>query len=745
MTIEDVQAPTKTRFVGRSLPTRGAEDVTTGALEYLTDKTLPDMLHGKIVRSTIPHGRLVGLRIDAAVEVPGVVAVLTADDVPKNIQGVVVADQPVLVDDHIRQLGDAVALVAAETLGAAEAGAAAVEMDIEPLPVVSKLELALHPSTPKLHDGGNLLMELSHHKGDVDAALAEAAVVVERTFHTQTQEHVCLEPGGGVGLYENGLFTIWVGTQLPGGAQQDVGRALRVDPNDVRIISTPIGGAFGAKSDGPLPIFLALLAKATARPVRIVLTREEVMAVGTKRHPFRVHTRLGLDEEGRIIAVDTDALIDAGPYASFSSAVLKVSAEASTGPYKVANARFRGRAVYTNNGNGGGFRGYGVPQVVFPLETALLEGAERLGIDPAEIKRRNVLRPGDPHGLYGHIVGPSFRAAEALDAIIDHPWWRHRTAWKAQASGPWVRGTGMAAALKGCGYGSGREDRAGARLAISTDGSITIWAGPNHSGQFIETAYAQVAADTLGRPYDEIDVLVGDTELVPESGSCAASRSLYVGGSAVKMACQELMSRIRDVGVSEPIDWQEAAQRLAATGGALVECIFEAPNIADLGELEPEDVPRLSPHRVYSSAVQVARIEVNRYTGQVAVRGVACAVDCGVAVNPAGVIGQTEGGIIQGLGWAVMEDFKFAESVPQTMSLETYLIPTAGDIPELETILIESGEETGPYGAKGIAEVVLVPTAPAIVAAVRDAIGATLNHLPATPEAVYRLMRGHAA
>ncbi len=745
MVIGDVDAPTLTRSVGRAMPARDAVDVATGALEFLTDKTLPDMVHGKIVRVDIPHGRLVGLDTTAARAMPGVVAVLTASDVPRNIQGVVVPDRPVLIDGRIRQLGDPVALVAAETLAEAEAAAAAVSVELEPLPAVSDPQLALDPESPRLHQGGNLLMELHHERGDVETALANAAVVVDEVFHTQAQEHVCLEPGGGVGVYTNGLFTIWIGTQYPGGTQQDVSWALGVEPDDVRIISTPMGGAFGAKVDGPVAIFLALLAKATERPVRIVLTREEVMNTGTKRHPFRVHTRLGLDAEGGIVAVATDALVDAGPYASFSPAVLKVSGETSTGPYRTETASFRGRAVYTNNGNGGGFRGYGVPQVAFAIETAILEGARRLGLDAVEVKRRNMLRPGDPHGLYGHIVGPSFRATEALDAIVGHPWWRDREEWKQQASGPWLRGTGIGAALKGCGYGSGRGDHAGARLAIGTDGSITIWAGPNHSGTGVDAAYAQVAADTLGRPYEDIDIRVGDTELVPESGSSAASRSLYVGGSAVMTACRELMARIDELGLEAPIDWAEAGRRLAEAGRALVEATFVAPDVEDLGPLSAADVERYSPHRVYGSAVQVARIEINRYTGEIAVRGVACAVDCGVAVNPAGVIGQTEGGIIQGLGWALMEDFKYEDGVPQTKSLETYLIPTAGDIPELDTILVESEEESGPFGAKGIAEVVLVPTAPAIVAAIHDATGVTVDRLPASPEAVYRLMRESAA
>lgn len=740
MTTESTEAPARTRYVGRSVPTRKAEVVVTGELEYLTDMSLPDMLHGKIVRTNVPHGRLLELETEAARRVPGVVAVLTAADVPNNISGAIVPDQPVLVDGLIRQFGDAVALVAADTVAAAEAGAAAIQMKVEAMPAISDPREALRASAPMLHEDGNLLLELSHERGDVEGALASAAVVVERTFLTQVQEHVCLEPGGGVGLCENGQFTIWVGTQLPGNAKREVARTLMIGPDDVRIISTPIGGSFGSKSEGPFPIFLALLAKATGRSVRIVLTREEVMAVGAKRHPFQVRTRLGLDEEGNIVGLDTDATVDAGPYAGFTPAVLSVGAEASTGPYSMPNARFHGRAAYTNNSNGGAFRGYGVPQMAFPLESSILEAAEKLGMDPAEIKRRNILRPGDPHALYGHTVGPSFRGAEALEAVIDHPWWRDRAAWKEQATGPWERGTGIAAALKGCGYGSAKGDRAGARLQISTAGSITIWAGPNHSGQFIETAYAQVAADALGRPYDEITVVVGDTELVPESGACAASRSLYVGGGAVLKACEELMSRVRAAGLDDPIDWQEAGERLGADGRALVEVYHDAPDVTELGEMHPDDVSRLGPHRVYSSAVHVARVEVNRFTGQVEVRGIACAVDCGIAVNPAAVVGQTEGAILQGIGWALMEDFKLDAGVPQTTSLETYLIPTAGDVPELETIIIEGGEETGPFGAKGIAEVVLVPTAPAITAAIRDAVGVTVDRLPATPETVYQLM-----
>ena len=742
MTTRTVEAPPLRDAVGQSVPTRGAREVVTGALRYLTDLRFPNMLHGKVVRSSVAHGRIRAIDVDAALAVAGVVAVLTAPDVPLNVSGLIFPDQPVLAGDRVRQVGEAIALVAAETVEAAQLAAQKVSVDIEPLPVVCDPEAALHEGAPLLHPTGNLLVEFEHKKGDVEAALAAADLVIERTVETPAQEHVCLEPGGGVAVFENGLFTIWCGSQLPGNHVKEVARALQVDPGVVRLISTPMGGAFGSKGDGPLPIHLALLARATGRPVRIVLSREEVMIAGAKRHPFRIFTRLGLDRDGTIRALDTDALVDTGPYASLGPAVLKVAAEMSTGAYRIDCARFRGRVVYSNNGNGGAFRGYGVPQVAFALESALDVAAVKLSLDPVELRMRNVLHPGDEHGLYGHTIGPGLKAAEALHAVSSHRWWANRHTWKAGSSAVWRRGTGVALAMKGVGPGSGRGDAARARLALGADGSIRIWAGPNHSGQFIETAYAQIAADVLGRRYDDIEVIVGDTDLVPESGACAASRSTYAGGSAVRLACEELLGRIRELYISEQIDWPEAGRRLASAGKALVESTYVLPDVAHLGRLEgSEAVAGLSPHLVYGGAAQVARVVVNKYSGEVRVEAVVCSVDCGTAINPAGVIGQTEGGVLQGLGFATMEEYRLNSGVPATTSLETYLVPTSADTPELETILVEGNEPTGPFGAKGIAEVVLVPTAPAVVAAIRDAVGVDVVRLPATSERVFRLMR----
>jgi CO/xanthine dehydrogenase Mo-binding subunit len=739
----ETRQTTAARMVGQSVPFRGAELQVTGKLKYHTDLQLPNMLHGKVVRSEIPHGRVRRVDTSKALRVSGVVAVLTAADVPNNVGGIILADWPILAEDRVRQVGEPVALVAAESVGAALAGALAVEVDIDPLPVVDSAERALAPDAPMLHEKGNQVAEMAYEKGDVEEALARAHLVIDRVFETPSQEHVCLEPGGGVGIYEEGRFTIYIGAQWPQIHVNEVARAMKVEPGDVRIISTPIGGAFGSKTDGPLAVHLALLAKATGRPVRIVLTREEVMASGAKRHPFTVHQRLGVSKDGTIVAIDTDALVDTGPYATVGMVVLKVAAELCTGAYRVPNSRFRGRVAYTNNGNAGAFRGYGAPQAQFPLEVGLDLAAAELGMDPVEVRRRNVLRVGDEHGIYGHTITPGLMAAESLEAVASHAWWEDREKWKAEAEWPWRRGVGLALAIKGVGLGSARDDTSAARLAISEDGALRIWAGPNHSGQAIDTAYAQIAADVLGRPYDDIEVIIGDTELVPDAGSCAASRSTYMGGAAVKLACEELMARIRALGLREPIDWVEAGRRLGAQGNALVESRFVLPDVSE--GISRELVEKLSPHLVYGSAAMVARVEVNELTGEVTVRSVASAVDCGVAVNPAGVIAQTEGGVAQGMGWAIMEDYRIEGGIPRTRSLETYLIPTVDDAPEMDTILVEGGDPTGPFGAKGIAEVVIVPPAPAIIAAIRDAVGVAVTSLPATGERVYRSMRDATA
>ncbi|NUR89098.1 MAG: molybdopterin-dependent oxidoreductase [Nonomuraea sp.] len=786
----------------------------SGALEYVTDLRLPGMLQGAIRRSDVPHGRIVAIDTRAATAMAGVKAVVIGADVPFNQLGPTEADGPVLADQRVLQVGDAIALVAAVDAGTARRAAEAIEVTIEPLPVVGDPYRALADDAPRLHEGGNVAGRIGFASGDVEDALANAAVVVERRVITGAQEHVAIEPPGGVAQWESGQVTIWCGSQNPGLHRRKVARALAVELDDVRMISGPVGGAFGARNDDPMPVFLALLARAAGAPVHLRMSREDVMLAGAKRHPFHTRVRLGLHGDGTFAASDMDALADTGPYVTSGPNVLKTSAEMSVGPYRMPVARFDGQVVYTNNANAGAFRGYGVPQVAFALETAIDEAAAVLGQDPVEVRRRNLLRGGDRHGLYGHAVTAGLRAVETLDAAAADPWWAEREEWKRGAAWPWRRGTGIAMAVKGVGLGSGRGDAARARLIVDIHGNITIWAGPNHTGQAIDVAYGQIAADVLGLSPDRITVVVGDSQLVPESGATAASRSMYAGGAAVAAVCRAFASALTEAvpewpatsprhpasggdhlhptdqgdrpdstcrgdrtgplgradqagntpgppvdpakshpgpnggtaGTERPAEhggvlagWTDdvvvvGAGRLVAAGKAEFEATFHLPDVADPGMIDPEQLGSYAPHLVYGCSAQVVRLEVNELTGEIRVLGVVCAVDCGTAINPGAVVGQAEGGVAQGLGLALMEEHLLVDGVPVTRSLETYLIPTSRDVPEIRTLLVTGDEPTGPMGAKGMAEVVIVPTGPAVAAAVADAVGVRPDRLPITPE-----------
>ncbi|WP_324651743.1 xanthine dehydrogenase family protein molybdopterin-binding subunit [Georgenia sp. H159] len=732
--------PGRTPFVGQSKPALEAPEIVTGALRYVTDLRETGMLHGAVLRSPLPHARIDRLDTARAAALPGVVCVVTGHDVPCNALGPRDVDGPALATDVVRQVGEAIVLVAAETPEQARAAVAAVDLVLDPLPVVGSAEAALAEDAPQLWPAGNVAATSRFSAGDVDAALAGADLVISRTVRTPGQEHVAIDTPGGVASVADGAVTIWCGSQNPGLHQRKVARALALEPDAVRMVANPVGGAFGARNDDPVPVHLALLAWASGRPVRLHLTREDVMAAGAKRHPFRTEITMGFDSTGRILGSRMTALADTGPVVTSGPNVLKTSAEMSTGPYGFEHAAFDGTVVYTNNANAGAFRGYGVPQVAFAVELVLTEAADRLGLDPGEIRRRNVLAGGARHSLYRHEVTEGLAAREALETALAHPLWTGRASWKAAAGPVWRRGTGIAMAMKGVGMGSGTGDAARARLRVDDDGEVTIWAGPNHTGQSIHTTYTQVAADVLGLPFESVHVVVGDTAVVPESGPTAASRSTYAGGGAVRAVCDALLEECARLGLPWSTDPAGVGEKLLRLGLAEHEATFRLPDTADRGLVPEADLARYSPHRVYGSCVQVVRVEVNRHTGELRVPDVLCVVDCGTPINPGGVVGQAEGGLLQGLGMAVMEEHLLREGRVLTTSLENYLIPTIVDTPRMETILVPGSEPTGPYGAKGMSEVVVVPVGPALAGAVHDAVGVFPTQLPVTPERMLDLI-----
>ncbi|PSL01277.1 CO/xanthine dehydrogenase Mo-binding subunit [Haloactinopolyspora alba] len=727
------RAPAHTGVVGRSLPADDAAAIVAGDLEYVTDRRVDGMLHGAVHRSAHPHARIVSVDTARAASEPGVVAVLTAGDVPCNQLGTDSENGAVLAGDVVRQVGEAIALVAAADPETARRAADLIEVGYEPLPVVDGPD---SPAPVTVHPRGNVAGTLTFESGDVATALSSSDLVVDVDTTTSAQEHVAIETPGGMAEWDLGKITVWCGSQNPGLHRKLVAHALRLNLDDVRLVSNPVGGAFGSRNDDPAPVYLALLAWHTTRPVHLHLSRRETIVAGPKRHPYRTRVRLGFDRAGTLRAIDSRAVADTGPYVTAGRNVLKTSAELSSGPYAAPNARFDGTVAYSNNANAGAFRGFGAPQVAFALETAVSEAAVELGLDPVQIRRANLTRPGDAHSLYGHTVSRSLRASQTLDAAAAHPWWRDRDAWAAGSAGPWRRGTGIAMAIKGVGMGSGKGDTARARLIVSATGTVNIWAGPNHTGQAIGTAYRQIAADTLGIDHDRIRVHVGDSELVPESGATAASRSMYAGGSAVHQVCGRLRAVLDEPGVDTGASFDDVAAHLVASGRAEYEAEFVLPDVDDIGRIPPEALADYAPHAVYGCSAQVVRLEVNTLTGEIRLHGVVCAVDAGVAVNPGATVGQAEGGVAQGVGFALFEEYRLDAGVPVTTSLENYLIPTAMDVPPIETVLVTGHENTGPFGAKGMSEVVVVPTAPAIAAAVGSATGFWPRHLPMTPERV---------
>ncbi|ACQ79930.1 aldehyde oxidase and xanthine dehydrogenase molybdopterin binding [Beutenbergia cavernae DSM 12333] len=731
---------TASTWVGRSRPALEGREIVTGELVYVTDRRMPGMLHGHVLRSTVPHARIDAVDVAAAKALPGVACVLTAADVPVNALGPRDVDGPVLADGVVRQVGEAIALVAARDARTAEQAAGLIRLELTPLPVVDGPAAAAAPDAPRLHAGGNVSGRIAFASGAVDPLLADAHLVLRREVRTPGQEHVAIETPGGVAVHEAGSFTIWCGSQNPGLHQRKVARALDVDPNAVRMIANPVGGAFGSRNDDPMPVYLALLARATGRPVHVHMTREDVMAAGAKRHPFVTSIEIGFDSRGTILGSSVNAVADTGPVITSGPNVMKTSAEMSTGPYGFDVASFDGTVYYTNNANAGAFRGYGVPQVAFAVENAMTEAAHRLGLDPVEIRLRNVLDGGDRHSLYRHRTTTSLAVRETLQTAAAHPLWADRAAWQAEARGPWRRGTGVATAMKGVGMGSGTGDTARARLRIDERGHVTIWAGPNHTGQSIQTTYGQVAADALGLPIEHVDVRVGDTGEVPESGPTAASRSTYAGGNAVRLACEELVERCRQLALPFATDAASAGTKLVELGEADVVAEFRLPDTDDIGIVPPDQLATFAPHRVYGTCTQVVRVEVNVHTGELRVPELLCVLDCGTPINPAATIGQAEGGILQGLGLAVMEEHLLVAGVPRTTSLENYLAPTITDTPLMTTLFVPGREDSGPFGAKGMSEVVVVPTPPAIAAAILDAVGVLPRELPVTPERLLTLL-----
>lgn len=734
--------------VGSRTPRGDLLDKVLGRVRFAADLKLPGVLHLAVVRSTEAHARILELDPRPAAEVPGVVRVFTARDVPgENRYGIIrpTADQRLLAEGTVRMVGDPVALVAAETPEAAREGAQRVRVAYDPLPAITDPAEALEAAV-RIHEGGNLCFEQRVLRGDVERAFAEAAVVVDGTYETSRIEHAYIEPEAGVAYWEGRTLVVVCSTQNPHYDRRDLCRLLGLPEDRVRVMQAPTGGAFGGKLDLSVQPFVALATWHTGRPSRLVYSREESFAASAKRHPFRMHYRTAADRDGRLLAVEADLLADTGAYASYGLAVAIRAAVHAAGPYRVPHARVRCRAVYTNQPFSGAMRGFGTPQVAFGYESQMDRLAEALGLDPLEVRRRNALGPGDTT-ITGQRLGPSAALRECLERVG-----RVRDRWRARgpAKEEGLVGLGLGAMYYGIGN-TGMSNPAAAEVRLDEDGGVTLFTGAADLGQGSDRVLTAVCADALGVAADRVRLVRADTALTPDAGATSASRQTYISGGAVLAAGRALRERIlkrAEELLEIPsddliVEGERVRSRSLPSRGiplAAVAASFAAEGALPRceGRFDPETTPldphtgQGAPYATYAFAAQVARVVVDPVTARVRVDRVAAAHDVGRAVHPPGVRGQITGGVAMGVGMALMEAF-----VPgRDRNLDTYLIPTAADVPRVYPITVESPEPTGPFGAKGVGEPALIPTAPAIANAISEACGARIHRLPAGLEEV---------
>jgi len=766
MTVDVPAAQPPLAAVGRALPRPDALAKVTGAAQYAADLSFPGMLYAKVLRSRYPHARLLGIHTDAACAQPGVVRVLTAADVPgvRN-HGVIRPDWPVLAYDQVRYVGDAVAVVVAESEELAAQALELIQVDYEPLPVVDSPEAALAPDAPRVHEGGNVLKHIAVDKGDVEAAMACADVVVEQEYRTPSADHAFLEPEAGLArLDQNDDLVVYVGSQIPFADRQQIAQSLGLPQDKVRVVQTQVGGAFGGKEDISVQIHVALAAWLTRRPVKLVYTREESLLAHPKRHAARIRLKTGAQRDGRLVALRAEILGDTGAYASLGEAVMTRMATHAAGPYDIPNVSIDCHAVYTNNVPAGAFRGFGVPQSNFAIESQMDILAHRLGLSPFEIRRRNALRVGAATST-GQVLHESVGLLETIDrvecevkrldpeACILRPDAKAGVQTAANGAAPprtgaqHVRAWGMACAYKNVGLGGGALDSAGARVELELSGRVKVFAGAAEVGQGLVGMLAQVGAEELGVDCGQVDVLVGDTGLTPDGGATTASRQTFITGNAARQAA----TRVREAvgrAVAEELDVAPAAlvfkdgrvhagQRSLSLGEAARIAQHEGRELqAEVIYTPPKTVPlgvKGDAHFAFGYATQAAEVEVNTVTGEVRVLRVVAAHDVGRAINPLALSGQVEGGVVMGLSLALLEEFAQVQGIPQATNLARYKIATAAQKPEIVVCLVEDPAAEGPYGAKGVGEITSIPTPPAIVNAIYNACGARVLSLPVTP------------
>lgn len=717
------------RFVGRSVWDVDGLAKTAGTLKYCDDYEADEfgedtMLHGAFVFAPVPHARINAVDYSAAESAPGVVRIVTHKDVPGlNKIGTWTPDQPVFCSDEVRFLGDFVAMVVADTPEHARAAVKLVKMDYTELPGVYTMAEGV--------EAESYIVRTGRETGDVEKCKDDPEIVKVRVSKDiQPQDHVCMEPVSAIGYAKNGKVTVYACTQAPFEVRRMLAKNLAMDEENIRVVATPLGGGFGKKCDSFLEAPTAVAALCCDKPVKVTLTRQEDMIVTTRRHGYHTDYEIGFSKDGKFQYLDSFMFSDGGPYEAESYGTLMTGCLMSGGPYIIPNVRVDARCIRDNNLQGGAFRGYGINQAAISIETALDEMAEKLGIDPFELRRRNAVYPGS-YSVGGELLESSMGMHDTID-LCEKAVKEALKEYEGQyPNGTKVLGWGVASGFKNSGIGKGIFiDDGACKLTLDGDGKLHMIVSGTDMGQGFRTAMVQIAAETLRMDMKDIDIVIGDTDITIPTGESVSERQTLCDGRAVYEACRLLQEEL-DKNPPQPGESRYA------------EYYFRAPECFAIGNFKgaEEKGVKYRNFPAYAYATQAAIVEVDTATGKVKLLKVIAAHDVGRAINPRIIEGQMQGSVSMGQGYALTEGHPTKNGYPVKKLYGQMGLPKAEDTPRYKLILIEDPEPIGPYGAKGVSEVATVPITPAILNAVSRAIGVRINKVPASPEVILAAIR----
>lgn len=758
--------------VGGSAPRVDGVAKVSGTAQYVADMELPGMLHAKVLRSPHPHARLLEVDVSRAAALPGVTAVVTRDDLGglNPCYGAVVEDQPVLAMDRVRCVGDVVAAVAAEELEIAEEAVELMEARYEPLPAVFDVVEAARPGAPVIHEerfetraavfreqlnlnaGGNVCSVFRAADGDVDVGFAESDEVFEGVYRMPPVQHGHIEPHVAAALWESpNRLVVHTPCQNPVGLQEQLARIFRLPESGVRVVVPFVGGGYGGKTHARLEPVAALLARKAGRPVRWLLTREEVFLTGRRYGGF-VRMKTGFKRDGRLVAREVEAFYDLGAYALSGPANAKTGSYVASGPYRVPHRKLTTYAVYTNLPPAGPYRGVGVPHVAWAYESEMDRIARHLGMDPLELRLRNLVQEGDVFVTGEPLV--SVGVSECLRQAASGVGWRGLGELDAApVSGSLRRGKGLAVIMKS----TTTPTASAASVRLNGDGSVMLMTSSTEMGQGVRTCLAQVVAERLGLPVERVTVSAPDTDVTPYDKSTSSSRTTFHMGNAALRAAEEVREQLLEAG-AQGLEVDKADLELDAGGvrvkgvpdrrltvpqllkvkyGDSVGSVFGSCNFQVRGGLDPR-TGKGKAAAFWFFAACGAEVEVDVDTGKVRVVQVATSVDVGKAINPLQCWLQNEGSMLEALGAAFFEEMVFEQGQPVNGSLLEYMLPSMEDHPDgFRSLLVETPHPDGPFGAKGVGEAVIPAVAPAIGNAVANALGGVrLNELPLRPERI---------